>query len=243
MKKVVEHLKARLRSVAGPNGGVRSETPLAFLHRMTNGTSLETKPLRFAFSRLSSLLRTLQVSNLDDFNALTDVADFSSLLATYSEGQAKFAVIMEPNASIIPGATDPVIQLACLDASLAIAPLFKRFGSVVITSGTLSPIDLYVRKDKRDCIPLLTPCFTAKASSIPAMRVGIALHVNLSPLYTAAHDLAWIRPTCRVDAIRRSGRYGSGPKLWRHASGTLQRHTRRSGGVLYILQLHGVTHQ
>jgi len=143
MKKVVEHLKARLKSVAGPNGGVRSETPLAFLHRMTNGTSLESKPLRFAYSRLSSLLRTLQVSNLDEFNALTDVADFSSLLATYSEGIARFAIIMEPNGSSFPGATDPVIQLVCLDSSLAIAPLFKRFGSVIITSGTLSPIDLY----------------------------------------------------------------------------------------------------
>ncbi|CAJ1912924.1 unnamed protein product [Cylindrotheca closterium] len=143
MKKVVEHLKTRLRSVAGPNGGVKSETPLAFLHRMTNGTSLEAKPLRFAFSRLSSLLRTLQVSNLDDFNSLTDVADFATLLATYSEGVAKFAIIMEPNGSSVPGASDPVIQLSCLDSSLAIAPLFKRFGSVVITSGTLSPIDLY----------------------------------------------------------------------------------------------------
>jgi DNA excision repair protein ERCC-2 len=110
---------------------------------MMNGTSLEAKPLKFAYSRLTSLLRTLQVSNLDDFNALTDVADFATLLSTYSEGIARFAIIMEPNGSAIPGASDPVIQLACLDASLAIAPLFKRFGSVVITSGTLSPIDLY----------------------------------------------------------------------------------------------------
>mmetsp|Transcript_5711 Transcript_5711/g.8354 ORF Transcript_5711/g.8354 Transcript_5711/m.8354 type:complete len:867 (-) Transcript_5711:181-2781(-) len=143
MKKIVEHLKARLRSVAGPNGGVQSETPLAFLHRMMNSTSLEAKPLKFAYSRLSSLLQTLQVSNLDDFNALTDVADFATLLSTYSEGVARFAIIMEPNGSAIPGMLEPVIQLACLDASLAIAPLFKRFASVIITSGTLSPIDLY----------------------------------------------------------------------------------------------------
>jgi len=113
MKKVVEHLKARLRAVAGPNGGVQSETPLAFLHRLTHGTALEAKPLRFAYSRLSSLLRTLEVSNLDDFNSLTDVADLATLLATYSEGVAKFAIIMEPNGSSIPGAIDPVIQLAC----------------------------------------------------------------------------------------------------------------------------------
>ena len=143
MKKLVEYLKARLRNVAGPNGGVLSETPLAFLHRMMNSTSLEAKPLKFAYSRLNSLLRTLQVSNLDDFNSLSYVADFATLLATYSEGIPKFAIIMEPNSTAIPGVTDPVIQLACLDASLAIAPLFKRFGSVIITSGTLSPIDLY----------------------------------------------------------------------------------------------------
>ena len=136
MKKVVEHLKNRLKSITGPNGGVTSETPLAFLHRMTNGTSLEVKPLRFAYSRLNSLLRTLQVSNMDDFNSLGDVADFSTLLATYSEGVAKFAIIMEPNGSNIPGASDPCIQLSCLDSSLAIAPIFKRFSSVIITSGS-----------------------------------------------------------------------------------------------------------
>ena len=136
MKKVVEHLKNRLKSITGPNGGVHSETPLAFLHRMTNGTSLEAKPLRFAYSRLNSLLRTLQVANMDDFNSLGDVADFSTLLATYSEGVAKFAIIMEPNGSIIPGASDPCIQLSCLDSSLAIAPIFKRFSSVIITSGS-----------------------------------------------------------------------------------------------------------
>eukprot|EP00815_Leptocylindrus_aporus_P013722 CAMPEP_0116071416 /NCGR_PEP_ID=MMETSP0322-20121206/13741_1 /TAXON_ID=163516 /ORGANISM="Leptocylindrus danicus var. apora, Strain B651" /LENGTH=332 /DNA_ID=CAMNT_0003559709 /DNA_START=578 /DNA_END=1573 /DNA_ORIENTATION=- len=50
---------------------------------------------------------------------------------------------MEPNGSSIPGMIEPVIQLACLDSSLAISPLFKRFSSVIITSGTLSPIDLY----------------------------------------------------------------------------------------------------
>lgn len=36
-------------------------------------------------------------------------------------------------------------QLSCHDASLAIKPVFDRFQTVVITSGTLSPIDLYPR--------------------------------------------------------------------------------------------------
>jgi DNA excision repair protein ERCC-2 len=45
----------------------------------------------------------------------------------------------------MPAVSDPVIQLACLDASLAMKPVFSKFQSVVITSGTLSPIDLYPR--------------------------------------------------------------------------------------------------
>jgi len=31
----------------------------------------------------------------------------------------------------------------CLDASIAMKPVFARFNSVVITSGTLSPLDMY----------------------------------------------------------------------------------------------------
>jgi DNA excision repair protein ERCC-2 len=38
-----------------------------------------------------------------------------------------------------------VLQLSCLDASLAMKPIFAKFQTVVITSGTLSPLDLYPR--------------------------------------------------------------------------------------------------
>ena len=80
---------------------------MRFLHHLKVETHLEAKPLKFCYSRLSSLLRTLEVSNLDEFNYLNDVADFATLLATYSEGIARFAVIMEPNGSSIPGAIEP----------------------------------------------------------------------------------------------------------------------------------------
>jgi DNA excision repair protein ERCC-2 len=194
MKKVVEHLKTRLRSISGPNGGVQSETPLAFLHRMTNGTSLEAKPLRFAYSRLNSLLRTLQVSNLDDFNSLGDVADFSTLLATYSEGVAKFAIIMEPNGSSIPGATDPSIQLSCLDSSLAIAPVFKRFSSVVITSGTLSPIDLYPKLLQFEpCVSEALNMSTFRPCIRPLVITRGSDQVAVSTKYEDRNDLGVVR--------------------------------------------------
>jgi DNA excision repair protein ERCC-2 len=73
----------------------------------------------------------------EEFNALTDVADFSLLAAKAWPS----LLIMEPNGSSIPGASDPVIQLVCLDSSGDRTSLQAIFS--VILSGTLSPIDLY----------------------------------------------------------------------------------------------------
>ncbi|CAN0106567.1 unnamed protein product, partial [Ectocarpus sp. 13 AM-2016] len=122
MRKVVEHFKTRVRVQS-----VESETPLAFIHRMQQVTALERKPLKFAYSRLNSLLRTLEVTGLDDFRPLVDVADFATMVGTYTEG---FAVVIEPTGSVVPGVYEPVMRLACLDASLAIRPVFERFASV-----------------------------------------------------------------------------------------------------------------
>lgn len=52
------------------------------------------------------------------------VADFGTLLGTYDKG---FAVIIEPWDGRLPNVPDPVIQLACLDASLAMKPVFDKF--------------------------------------------------------------------------------------------------------------------
>lgn len=38
-----------------------------------------------------------------------------------------------------------LLSCSCLDASLAMRPVFSKFRSVVITSGTLSPLNLYPR--------------------------------------------------------------------------------------------------
>ena len=51
---------------------------------------MEQKPMRYACSRLSSLLRTLEVTQLADFAPLTDIADFATLVATYDEGFVRF---------------------------------------------------------------------------------------------------------------------------------------------------------
>ena len=90
--------------------------------------------------REQSLMKTLEIVDMDDYYGLQLVADFGTLVGTYATG---FAVIIEPYDERLPSVPDPVIQLSCLDSSLAVRPVFEKFQSVVITSGTLSPIDLY----------------------------------------------------------------------------------------------------
>jgi Rad3-related DNA helicase len=34
-------------------------------------------------------------------------------------------------------------DISCMDPAIAIKPVFERFSSVVITSGTISPLDMY----------------------------------------------------------------------------------------------------
>lgn len=121
---------------------VESHSPESFLELLQHSVQIEAKTLRFCYDRLSSLLKTLEITASDDFGAIHLVADFATLLGTYTRG---FAIITEPYDERLPSVPDPVIQLSCLDASLAMRPVFSKYQSVVITSGTLSPIDLYPR--------------------------------------------------------------------------------------------------
>lgn len=137
LRLILKHLKTRLEVER-----VEKETPAAFLHELHKALAIESRPLRFTYTRLNSLLKTLEVVELDEFEPITQVADFLSLVATpaFKDG---FMLILEPFDERTPHFIDPILQFACLDASIAIKPVLTRFQSVVITSGTLSPIDLY----------------------------------------------------------------------------------------------------
>jgi len=137
MERLVRHMKHRMNVV-----NVEQESPTAFLSGLQEkmGTDMTSKSLRFCYDRLQSLLKTLEITDTDDFTPIQLVADFATLIGTYARG---FALIIEPFDERMPTVPDPIIQLSCLDASLAMRPVFERFQSVVITSGTLSPIDLY----------------------------------------------------------------------------------------------------
>lgn len=121
---------------------VISETPLSFLNHLKELTFIERKPLRFCAERLTSLVRTLELTNIEDYQPLQEVATFATLAATYEEG---FLLILEPFESDTASVPNPILHFTCLDAAIAIKPVFDRFSSVIITSGTISPLDMYPR--------------------------------------------------------------------------------------------------
>ena len=95
---------------------------------------------RFCSERLTSLVRTLELTNIEDYQPLQEVATFATLVATYEKG---FLLILEPYESDTAEVPNPILHFTCLDAAIAIKPVFDRFSSVIITSGTISPLDMY----------------------------------------------------------------------------------------------------
>uniref|UniRef100_A0A2P2LDT9 DNA 5'-3' helicase n=1 Tax=Rhizophora mucronata TaxID=61149 RepID=A0A2P2LDT9_RHIMU len=137
LHRLVHYLKGRLDTE-----NVEKESPVSFVASVNSHAGIDQKTLKFCYDRLHSLMLTLEITDTDEFLHIQTICDFATLVGTYARG---FSIIIEPFDERMPHIPDPVLQLSCHDASLAIKPVIDRFQSVVITSGTLSPIDLYPR--------------------------------------------------------------------------------------------------
>lgn len=137
LRRLVQYIKGRLQSE-----NFEKESPVSFVASLNAQVGLDQKTLKFCYDRLHSLMMTLEITDTDEFLSIQTICDFATLVGTYARG---FSIIIEPFDERMPHIPDPILQLSCHDASLAIRPVFERFQTVVITSGTLSPIDLYPR--------------------------------------------------------------------------------------------------
>ncbi|CAL0328585.1 unnamed protein product [Lupinus luteus] len=137
LRRLVQYFEGRLDTEEVVNEGL-----VGFVSSVHNHAGIDQKTLKFCYDRLHSLMMTLEITDTDEFLHIQTICDFATLVGTYARG---FSIIIEPYDERMPHIPDPVLQLCCNDASLAIKPVFERFQSVVITSGTLSPIDLYPR--------------------------------------------------------------------------------------------------
>lgn len=149
------------------------ESPSGFLRDIQSKVCIERKPLRFCAERLSSLLRTMEISDVTDFSPLILVTHLATLVSTYTKG---FTIIVEPFDDKTPTVLNPILHFSCLDCSIAMKPIFDRFQSVIITSGTLSPLDMYPKI--LDFHPVIMSSFTmtlARPCLLPMVRFNFKI--------------------------------------------------------------------
>lgn len=119
------------------------------------------------------------------------ISHFATLVSTYTKG---FTIIIEPFDEKSPTVSNPILHFSCLDSSIAIKPVFDRFQSVVITSGTLSPLDMYPKI--LDFHPTLMTSFTmtlARQCILPMIVTKGNDQVAMSSKYETREDIAVIR--------------------------------------------------
>ncbi|XP_046371417.1 general transcription and DNA repair factor IIH helicase subunit XPD-like [Haliotis rufescens] len=186
MKRFCEYMKTRLRVQH-----VVSESPPSFLKDCLNKVCIERKPLRFCAERLKSLMRTLELADTQDVSAVTLLSNFATLVSTYAKG---FVLIIEPFDDRTPTINNPILYFSCMDASIAIKPVFDRFQTVVITSGTLSPLDMYPKI--LDFRPVTMATFTmtlARTCICPLIVSKGNDQVAMSSKFETREDIAVIR--------------------------------------------------
>lgn len=186
LKRFIEYLKTRMKVLH-----VISETPTSFLQHLKELTFIDRKPLRFCSERLSLLVRTLELTEIDDFNALKDIATFATLVSTYDTG---FQLILEPFESEGATVPNPILRFTCLDASIAIKPVFDRFSSVIITSGTISPLDMYPKMLSFDTVIQKSYTMTlARRSFLPMVVTKGSDQVSISSRFEIRNDPSVVR--------------------------------------------------
>ncbi|KAL7273618.1 TFIIH/NER complex ATP-dependent 5'-3' DNA helicase subunit [Rhizina undulata] len=186
LKRFVEYLKTRMKVLH-----VVSETPSSFLQHLKDLTFIERKPLRFCAERLTSLVRTLELANIEDFIPLQEVATFATLVATYEKG---FLLILEPFESETATYPNPILHFTCLDASIAIKPVFDRFSSVVITSGTISPLEMYPKMLQFNTVVQESYSMTlARKSFLPMIVTRGSDQVAISSRFEIRNDPSVVR--------------------------------------------------
>lgn len=128
---------------------------------------------------------------MSDFSPLVLISHFATLVSTYTKG---FTIIIEPFDEKSPTVSNPILHFSCLDCSIAIKPVFDRFQCVIITSGTLSPLDMYPKI--LDFHPTLMTSFTmtlARQCILPMIVTKGNDQVAMSSRYETREDIAVIR--------------------------------------------------
>ena len=194
MKRFLEYMKTRLKITHKIQ-----ESPQSFLSDIQSKVCIERKPLRFCYERLKSLIKSLELTDLHNYSALILLMNFATMISTYLKG---FTIIIESPIELPKAGTSglnieltqPVLYFACMDASIAIKPVFERFQSVIITSGTLSPLDMYAKiLDFHASNTCSLPMTLSRPCICPMIVARGNDQVTMSSRYESRDDISVIR--------------------------------------------------
>eukprot|EP01063_Lacrimia_lanifica_P007446 TRINITY_DN14744_c0_g1_i1.p1 TRINITY_DN14744_c0_g1~~TRINITY_DN14744_c0_g1_i1.p1 ORF type:complete len:784 (+),score=311.29 TRINITY_DN14744_c0_g1_i1:103-2454(+) len=120
---------------------IEAYTPAEALRNIREQVMVTAKQLGFSQDRLRMLLRTLNEIG-EHYRELQLMVHLLTTLATYeNEG---FKVVLEPEEATTSNTHwDSAFSLVCCDASIAMRNVFNKYRNVILTSGTLSPLDMY----------------------------------------------------------------------------------------------------
>ncbi|KPJ11496.1 TFIIH basal transcription factor complex helicase XPD subunit [Papilio machaon] len=204
LKRFIEYIKTRLRIQH-----VVQESPAGFLKDLASRVCIERKPLRFCASRLSSLLRALQIPDPSGFAALTLVTHLATLVATYTKG---FVIIIEPFDDKTPTVSNPILYFSvlCFEhnknilTSSEVVPgnirnaehflgFLKRFIEYIKTRLRIQHV---VQESPADFNPVIMSSFTmtlARPCLLPMIVSKGSDQVAISSKYESREDVAVIR--------------------------------------------------
>lgn len=137
-----------------------------FLSELEKNSSVDKVSLAACEKRFRQLVQTLEITEVDEMSTLTMIVQFMTLLAKYQEG---FKIILEPyQDSSLP---DPLLQFCCLDASIALKPVVDKFKALIMTSGTMSPLNIYPKMLGFDAVLLKSVNARLPRNSISPMII------------------------------------------------------------------------
>ena len=166
---------------------------------------------------------------------LMEIIRVGALAATYTSG---FAILFESVDE--RGIPDPRIQLACLDASLVMRPIFRKFQSVLITSGTLSPIDMYPRLlDFQPVVMVSLALSMARAAICPMVVARGNDQVTISSKFEEREDPAVLRNYGNLLVSNTEHPILECPLMFTRLGGALWCSSRRRCLFLYVVRILG----
>ena len=116
-------------------------SPLRMQYELYYEQFIDNTTIKQSLMRLAILFYTLKIKNIKKYKPLVKVLDFLILITNYS---VRFAIYKDPYPDFKKyKQIRMLIQLSCLDPSVAFKPIEEYSRNIIITSGNLTPSDMY----------------------------------------------------------------------------------------------------